>query len=52
VYLLESVTNLMDGVWTNLPGGGPKMGAGGADSMSDTNEPASGPFYRLDVQLP
>ncbi len=52
VYALQGVTDLADGVWTNVPGGGPRVGIGGTDSMRDTNEPPQGPFYRLEVQLP
>ena len=33
-------------------GAGLREGAGGADIMQDTNQPAKGPFYRLEVRLP
>jgi predicted outer membrane repeat protein len=51
-YTLHGLTNLVLGVWTNVPGAGPRAGKGGADSMQDTNVPAKGPFYRLTVDLP
>jgi len=51
-YTLYGIDGLVDGVWTNVPGAGPRMGAGGSDSMTDTNEPARGPFYRLEVRKP
>lgn len=47
-YTLWWKTNLVDGVWTPLES---RLGAGGADSMSGTNEiPVE--FYRLDVEIP
>jgi hypothetical protein len=52
MYLLQGATNLMEGVWTNVPGAGPRMGAGGADALEDTNDPPAGPFYRMEVELP
>ncbi len=52
MYLLQGASNLVTGAWTNVPGGGPRLGAGGADSMDDTNKPAKGPFYRLNAELP
>jgi len=45
-YTLHGRTNLVSGIWTNAPG------AGGGDSIPDTNEPPHGPFYRLGVELP
>lgn len=51
-YKLYGCTNLASGTWTNVPGAGPRAGAGGADSMHDTNWPAKGPFYRVKVNLP
>ncbi len=51
-YTLLGVSNLVSGVWTNIPGAGPRSGTGGADSLSDTNVPPKGPFYRLKVELP
>ncbi len=52
LYTLNAITNLVSGVWTNVPGAGPRLGAGGADTMRDTNMPPKGPFYRLKVTLP
>ena len=51
-YTLLGVSNLVSGVWTNVPGAGPRLGTGGADSMQDTNVPPKGPFYRMKVELP
>jgi hypothetical protein len=51
-YTLIGVSNLVSGVWTNVPGAGPRPGAGGADALSDTNLPPRGPFYKLQVELP
>ena len=39
-------------IWTNIPGTGPRIGLGSTDTMTDTNEPARGPFYRVTVELP
>ena len=50
-YTLLWCTNLVDGVWTNVPGTPPRMGAGGADSMTATNN-LSAEFYKLTVELP
>ena len=52
VYAMQGATNLIEGTWTNVPGGGPRSGVGGTDSMTDTNESPAGPFYRMEVQLP
>ncbi|MEI7435761.1 MAG: hypothetical protein WCL16_03015, partial [bacterium] len=50
-YTMNWCSNLVHDVWTNVPGQGPRSGAGGADWMQDTNLlPAE--FYRIDVQLP
>jgi hypothetical protein len=51
-YTLIGVSNLVSGVWTNVPGAGPRLGTGGADALSDTNLPPRGPFYKLQVELP
>jgi hypothetical protein len=50
LYTVVGCSNLVVGVWTNVPGGGPMLGAGGADHMQDTNTPPRGPFYRLRVE--
>lgn len=52
LYTLDRKSNLIDGVWSNVPGAGPRLGVGGADSMVDADEPSSGFFYRLEVELP
>ena len=52
VYTLQVTSNLLSGVWTNVPGAGPRMGAGDWDYMQDTNTPAAGLFYRLEVGFP
>jgi len=51
-YTMEGCTNPVSGSWTNVLGAGPRKGRGSADSMSDTNQPPHGPFYRLEVNLP
>jgi hypothetical protein len=51
-YTLLGVSNLVEGVWTNVPGAGPRPGTGGPDTLSDTNIPPKGPLYRLTVELP
>ncbi len=51
-YTMHWCSNLVNGVWTNIPGAGPRPGTGGADTLSDTNMPPNGPFYRLKVELP
>lgn len=51
LYALNRNTNLVSGVWTNVPGQGPRVGAGGPDWLQDTNAVPAG-FYRLDVRLP
>ncbi len=52
VYTLFRCTNLVEGVWTNVPGTGPRTGAGDGDSMGDASPPAETPFYRVEVELP
>jgi len=51
-YTLIGVSNLSSSAWLPVPGAGPRMGTGGADSLSDTNQPPKGPFYKLQVELP
>lgn len=51
-YTLISVSNLSSGVWSAVTHAGPRPGTGGQDSLSDTNVPPRGPFYRLKVELP
>ena len=52
LYTMNGCSNLVTGVWTNIPGAGPRPGTGGPDALSDTNIPPKGPFYRLKVELP
>jgi len=49
LYSLQARTNLTNGSWTNVPGTGMQPGTGGRDTISDTNQPPSGPYYRLQV---
>jgi hypothetical protein len=51
-YTLLGRTNLTSGVWGSVPGAGPRLGTGGQDTLSDTNVPPKGPFYKLQVELP
>ena len=51
-YTLLGRTNLTSGVWGSVPGAGPRPGTGAQDSLSDTNVPPKGPFYKLQVELP
>jgi len=51
VYQLLYATNLISGVWTNLPGQTPVSGLAGQMSLADTNE-APVRFYRIQVQVP
>ncbi|MCK4564369.1 MAG: hypothetical protein KAU94_06825, partial [Verrucomicrobia bacterium] len=50
-YTLLACTNLVEGVWTNVPGTPPRIGVGGADSMQSTNNLPE-EFYKLEVALP
>ena len=52
LYSMLGCSNLVSGTWTNVSGTGPRAGKDGADTMQDTNVPAQGPYYRLEVQLP
>lgn len=52
VYTMRRATSLSDGVWTDVPGLGSRPGVGAMDAMQDTNPPAQGLFYRLEVDLP
>jgi hypothetical protein len=51
VYRLLYATNLVGGVWTNLPETGWTEGLAGRTSISDTNTPAIR-FYRVQVTAP
>ena len=51
-YLLQRCTNLIAGVWTNLPGVPARLGLGGPDSFSDPVPPATSAVYRVQVRIP
>jgi len=51
-YTLRYAANLISAVWSNMPGQGPRHGAGGSDRISDTNPPSPARFYRLTVEIP
>ena len=50
-YTLSWCSNLVDGIWTNVPGQESRKGVGGLDQMQDTNT-SPGRFYRLKADLP
>ena len=51
VYTLQVSADLAGGSWSNVPGQGPRPGAGGPDMLVDTNAlPAR--FHRINVELP
>jgi hypothetical protein len=52
LYSLLGCTNLAGNMWLNVPGEWPRSGIGGTDFMQDTNVPAKGPYYRMQVELP
>ena len=47
-YTLYSTTNLVEGAWTEVTN---RMGVGGTDSISSTNDVPQG-FYKLEVEVP
>ena len=50
-YTLQATTNLSTGPWVDVPGQGPRPGAGGDDAMADDGGvPAR--FYRIKVEVP
>ncbi len=51
-YELKGCSNLVEGVWFTVPGAERRMGTGGPDCMSDTNQAPASRFYRLEVSLP
>ena len=52
VYILRGSSDLPGGVWSDVPGAGPRTGVGGPDVMVDTNQPPVGPWYRPVVRRP
>jgi YD repeat-containing protein len=56
LYTLRAMEDLISGVWTNVPGAGPRVGAGtgenGQDTLVDENDPPVGSFYSVEVELP
>jgi len=52
MYSLSGCTNMIINLWDVVPGAGSRLGVGGKDSLSDTNKPSKGPYYRIDVELP
>jgi hypothetical protein len=52
LYSLQGRESLVTGQWSRVEGATNHTGAGGADSLDDTNQPPQGPFYRLEVELP
>ena len=51
LYSLQGARALTNAVWEQVPGQGPRRGAGAGDFMVDTNG-AGWRFYRLRVELP
>ncbi len=54
LYTLQSLSELPNGDWTDVPGAGPRPGNDGAekDSLSDSNDPLTGRYYRIKVTVP
>jgi hypothetical protein len=52
LYSLVACHDLLVGAWSNVPGAGPRRGLGGADSLTDTNDPPVGWYYQIQVQVP
>ncbi|MDD4016709.1 MAG: choice-of-anchor Q domain-containing protein [Kiritimatiellae bacterium] len=50
-YTLQATTNLAAGPWADVPGQGPRAGAGGADAMADDAGDRTR-FYRVKVEVP
>jgi len=48
-YTLQSCSNLLDNSWSDVPGA--VSNTGGGISLSDTNQPPKGEFYRVKVDL-
>lgn len=56
LYTLHTIDDLVSGIWTNVPSAGPLAGQGEGpsrqDTLTDENDPPTGPFYRVTVKLP
>ncbi len=54
LYTLQSLSELHNGDWTDVPGAGPRPGNGAQakDSLSDSNNPLTGRYYRIKVTVP
>lgn len=51
LYSFQFTEDLMGGVWSNVPGAFPRLGAGGEDAMQDAGGFAR-PTYRIQVEVP
>lgn len=51
-YQLLGCSNLVDGIWFTVPGAELRMGVGGPDSISDTNQAPATRYYQLEVSQP
>ena len=51
LYALVSASNLVNAVWVNVPGEGPRAGVSGLDHLTDANATPR-QFYRVRVQVP
>jgi len=51
VYVMQSIDDLMQTNWDNVPGQGPRLGTGTNDMMIDSNDSLQR-FYRVEVSLP
>jgi hypothetical protein len=51
-YELKGSSNLIDAIWFTVPGAELRMGIGGPDSMSDTNQVPATRYYQLEVSEP
>jgi hypothetical protein len=56
LYTLHAIDDLVSGIWINVPSAGPLAGQGEGpsrqDTLTDENDPPTGPFYRVTVELP
>ena len=51
-YTLQTTADLVNGPWEPVPGVDPRLGVGGPDSFTDANQPPTGSYYRIEVELP